>query len=211
MFDMVWSTNKGCRAVTEMTRGVRPSLPGSTIIEEIKRCHGDDIFNGGERYIGRALRYFADALTPDALANIAEIHRKLALDGYLAGEDCTVTYRQAAHSLEAIALWQSLAGTGELLRPQQFMATSEQEAAVHQYPVTGAGGGSLVRFEINGFSSMPVSSRYGFKGEGTERVYTDRTAFKVEAARQENGIFRVELTEVPVSDDLLDRAYLLGL
>ncbi|WP_141239370.1 hypothetical protein [Stenotrophomonas maltophilia] len=210
-FDIVWSTNKGCRALTEMSRGARSSLSGDTIISEIKKRHGDDAFNGGAKAVGQDVKYYASALTPSDVDHIASINHGLSLVRYLEGAPSHTTYRQAMHSSGIIGLLKSMAGTGEVIRPEQFMATADRREDTLKYPVSSYGGLDKVQFKISGFSGMWVNSPYNYAGEGPEYIYTNSSAFRVVSFTMGNGAYQVELEEVPASKEALSSARVLGL
>lgn len=210
-FDIVWGTNKGCRALTEMSRGARASLSGDTIISEIKKQHGDDAFNGGAKAIGQSVKYYASALTPSDLDRIASINHSLSLARYFDGAPSHTTYRQATHSSVIIGLLRSMAGTGEMIHPEQFMATADRKEDTLKYPVSNSGSLDKVQFKIRGFSGMWINSPYKFVGEGSEHIYTNKSAFRVASFTKNSGVYQVELEEVPASQKALSSARVLGL
>lgn len=202
-FGAVYHTNKGCRAIQEMCDGVRSSLSGKTVRSEIQLRHGDDVFSRGARKEGDALVAYADLLTPDKVKQIFQVGYALEVAKFAHGQGGYSTrYRQAAHSLSMIQAMQQMAGSSQLLRPTRFMSTAAQNtnAAIGSFPVERQPGLETVRFTVEGFSGMSISSQWSFVGESEGEVaYTPDSCFQVRSVTKEQGIWQVRLVEQPVT------------
>lgn len=200
-FGDIYHTNAGCEAITSMFDGTTQSVSGSAVIREIQRVHGDDTFTRGAKNEKHALIYAASQFKPSSLKDISRAAHARGVTEYASGlRDLDTAYRRAEHSQDMITKLKNMAGTHKLINPTRFMSTAVVQEDTKKYPVKPRDG-SIVEFEILGFSSMITGSKWGMRGEGQERLYSDQSCFKViSAAQGPGGVWQVKLKEVVASD-----------